>query len=86
MTARAAEWQPIDSATRDGTPNLACVRRPEEHGPWPGDSTWWGVVVRWQSYHPNAEGSKTWRDWNGIRHQSVRWWVPCPGFCPKEKP
>jgi hypothetical protein len=47
-------WKPISEAPKDGTLILVCSIRyycPE--------------TASWRTYHPNAQGAKTWRTPNG---------------------
>ena len=67
-----SRWQPIESAPHTGEPILACYALPESAS----DEWWYGHVVRWQTYHPNAPGKKTWRDLHGHKHDGLKWWLP----------
>jgi hypothetical protein len=68
------EWQPIETAPKDGAPILA-----SSHGPW---HDWHSAglhptSVRWRVYHPNQKGKECWRDQRG-NPVSPTHWMPLP--------
>ncbi|MCE5279378.1 MAG: hypothetical protein ABFD92_02010 [Planctomycetaceae bacterium] len=78
------EWQPIDTAPKDGTPVLACtmpmVEKDGRLCPWNFPSTY-----MWDYYHPNAKGKSCWRDSFGRKNLSLTHWMPVPGYKPGKK-
>lgn len=73
-----SEWQPIESAPRDGTPILACTGPYEIHA---GEVNLWPdgpITIFWGQYHPNSKGKAEWRDGSGIRRPHMEFWMPLP--------
>ncbi|MBO1748920.1 Lar family restriction alleviation protein [Stenotrophomonas indicatrix] len=69
---RAPQWQPIETAPKDGTAILACyARHYETNGFLP-------IAVRWRAYHPNARGNEEWRDHSGAKVRAITHWQPLP--------
>lgn len=69
---RASQWQPIESAPKDGTAILACYApHYEKNGFLP-------IAVRWRAYHPNARGNEEWRDHSGAKVRAITHWQPLP--------
>ena len=50
------QWQPIETAPRDGTPVMLCHAR---HYARDG---WFPSAASFRTYHPNAPGKSDWRD------------------------
>lgn len=68
-----SEWQPIETAPRDGTFVLGCVKPPS--GAWIEEYEQWQAprTVCWRGFHPNAPGKKQWRDANGRPFLPTHW-------------
>lgn len=62
------EWNPIETAPRDGTVILACNINYVTYSP---------IAIRWQTYHPNSAGKITWRTLDGWKAE-VTHWMPLP--------
>lgn len=70
-----ADWQPIETAPKDGSVVLGCYP-PPWHESW---SRWRAPqAVYWGVYHPNAPGKMTWRNGADGRPVSVTHWMPLP--------
>lgn len=68
----ANEWQPIETAPKDGTAILVCFSpHYETNGFLP-------IAVRWRTFHPNAEGKETFRDHAGHKVDRITHWMPLP--------
>lgn len=69
------EWQPIETAPKDGTRILACADYVigEQWGAHAHPQT-----VRWETYYPNAPGKGLWRDKNGHKQMHLTHWTPLP--------
>lgn len=72
-----SEWQPIETAPKDGTPVLACYKGYGTEGPtfMRGSGP---ITVFYGTYHPNSPGKKEWRDDNGHRRPYITHWMPLP--------
>lgn len=79
IDAPAPQWQPIESAPKDGTPILAC------YAPHYETNGFLPVAVRWRAYHPNARGNEEWRDSSGAKVRAITHWQPLPAP-PEERP
>lgn len=71
------EWEPIETAPKDGTEIVALSAAQVGHhlgsyanGPAP-------IVLRWFKYN----GLEAWRDWDADPHWP-KWWLPLPPFPP----
>ena len=80
-----SEWQPIETAPKDGTFVLACMS-----GPWRETYEQWRapLTVAWRGFHPNAPGKATWRNADGKPVGPTHWMsIPEPPggqlFCPR---
>lgn len=67
-------WQPIETAPKDGTPILAVFYEPslpELYSP---------CTIVWASYHPNSKGKECWRTSAicGNKMERVTHWMPLP--------
>lgn len=69
---RAPQWQPIESAPKDGTAILAC------YAPHYETNGFLPIAVRWRAYHPNARGNAEWRDHSGAKVRAITHWQPLP--------
>ncbi len=69
---RAPQWQPIETAPKDGTAILAC------YAPHYETNGFLPVAVRWRAYHPNARGNEEWRDSSGAKVRAITHWQPLP--------
>lgn len=72
IAALTPQWQPIESAPKDGTPILAC------YAPHYETNGFLPVAVRWRAYHPNARGNEEWRDSSGAKVRAITHWQPLP--------
>ena len=75
ITDQVMEWQPIETAPKDGTAILVCYGEHYE------DNGFLPVCVRWRSYHPNAlrqRGREAWRDSSGHKISVATHWMPLP--------
>lgn len=71
-TARPIDWQPAETAPRDGRVILAAWH---DHGP---------VRVQYRTYHENRRSKKTWRDpETGHKMLGFTHWAPLPNMPPK---
>lgn len=62
------EWQPIETAPKDGTYILVCAT-----------GNYHPITACWSSYHPNAEGSKCWRTTKVCGNKvGATYWMPLP--------
>lgn len=73
------DWQPIETAPKDGTFILVCMNGYESLGsrtslPTMGHP----MTVAWRIYHPNAPGKGAWRDHNGHKQNFLTHWMPLP--------
>jgi hypothetical protein len=66
------QWQPIETAPKDGSAILAC------YAPHYDTNGFLPVAVRWRTYHPNATGKPTWRTSNGTKIGAITHWMPLP--------
>lgn len=72
IAAEVQQWQPIESAPRDGTPILVCYAdQYDTNGFLP-------AAVRFRSYHPNAKGKEEFRTSNGTKVEVITHWMPLP--------
>lgn len=62
-------WQPIETAPKDGTSVLVSD----------GKNGWSVAAAAFRTFHPNAEGVKTWRTYHGHR-LTPKFWMPLPPF------
>ena len=64
-----SEWQPIETAPKDGTVILACF-----------DKWYHPMAVCWAAYHPNAKGKACWRTSaiGGDKVEQLTHWMPLP--------
>ena len=67
-------WQPIESAPKDGTKILACIRDYDTRHPF--DLSANPITVSLRVYHPNSQGQKGWRDASGIKRPYLTHWMP----------
>lgn len=70
--AQPDEWQPIETAPKDGSIILACWNEHYASNGFMPQSVYWGT------YHPNAPGTECWR--NSARHKAGPFshWIPLP--------
>lgn len=71
-----SEWQPIETAPKNGTPILGCTVLDEA-----GYESWgWPSTIVWAAYHPNARGKECWRTSHvcGNKMEAVTHWMPLP--------
>lgn len=64
------EWQPMETAPRDGTPILGVTVMGDHY-----------IVTQmsWRAYHPNAAGKISWRDAQGHKLNPDMWMPMMPG-------
>ena len=72
-----SNWQPIESAPKDGTPVLVCrcdYNTRDEFG-WKGRAPF---TAYFGNYHPNSPGKGEWRDDSGHKRPHITHWMPLP--------
>jgi hypothetical protein len=71
-TKMMSEWQPIETAPKDGSAILTC------YAPQYDTNGFLPVAIRWRTYHPNAAGKPAWRTSNGTKIEAVTHWMHLP--------
>lgn len=66
------QWQPIESAPKDGSLIIAC------YAPLYDKNGFAPLAVSWRTYHPNAQGKEEWRDAQGAKVRAITHWQPLP--------
>lgn len=75
-------WQPIETAPRDGTLILGCIKPPVKDGfsgGWVHEFEQWlaPLTIAFRGFHPNSPGRATWRCKDGKPMEPTHW-MPLP--------